>query len=169
MKRTRVYASSLLAGIAAVLIAYSFSKEQRIARHASSWHRVCRIAMGNSVTLLDRLYQGVMNKTPQDWWNEVRRHEAALTSLGYLTNCEFRMTNQVITRDFSSNFFRLIYQRVGTNEDQVWRYTDITNHTGLSLTFRAKDYGIWEQIFRECAALHASNLPPASVGADSPK
>jgi hypothetical protein len=169
MKRTRLYASALLAVIAAVLIAYSLSKEQRIARHTRSWHRVCRIAMGNSVTLLDRLYQGVMNKTPHDWWNEVRRHEAALTSLGYLTNCEFRLTNQITTRDFSSNFFRLIYQRVGTNEDQVWRCTLFTNHTGISLTFRAKDYGIWEQTFRECAVLYASNLAPASVEADSAK
>ena len=163
MKRTRVYVSAILVGGIAVLFAYSFSKGQRIAHHTRAWHRAGRIAMGNSVSLFDRLYQGAVNKTPQNWWNEVSRHEAALTSLGYLTNCEFRLTNQVITRDFSSNFFRLINQRLGTNVDQVWRCPYLTNRTGISPIFRAKDLGIWEQTFRECAVLYASNLPPASA------
>lgn len=99
------------------------------------------------------------------WTLQMKEHEAALLRLGYLTNCEFRLTNQVITREFSSNFFRLIHLRAGTNDDQVWRSPYLTNRTGLAPTFPTKDYAIWEQTFRECASLYASNLPPTDASA----
>ena len=37
------------------------------------------------------------------------------------------------------------------------------NASGLEATMPVKDVARWERIFRECAALYASNLPPATV------
>lgn len=153
----------IVLGAVALLTAFGFTRGQRIARHINAWKRASGIAMGNPIPTLDRFYSWVIDKPPQHWWAEVSRHEAALMQLGYLTNCEFRLTNQIMTREFSSNFFRLLRQRTGTNDDQVWRCPYLTNGAGIAPTFPVKDYAIWEGSFRESAVLHASNLPPASA------
>jgi hypothetical protein len=122
-----------------------------------------RLNIGGPVPLLDRMYGALMNKQPQYWWKVANHHENELLRLGYLTNCEFRLTNQVITHEFSSNFFRLIYQRLGTNTDQVWRCPTLTNRDGIAPTLPVKDLATWERTFRECASRYASNLRPAST------
>ncbi len=75
-------------------------------------------AKSTPVPLLQRLLSN--SDTPGGYWYSVaRHHEDSLLKLGYLTNCEFRLTNQVISSEFSSNFFWLIQRRLGTNADQV--------------------------------------------------
>jgi hypothetical protein len=106
------------------------------------------LALANSTPV--PLPQRLLNNadTPGHYWAEVaRHHEDAMLRLGYLTNCEFRLTNQVITRQFSSNFFRLIYQRLGTNTDQVWMCPYLTNNSGIRPTMPVKDVTMWEQHF----------------------
>ena len=158
-RRKRIFAGVFL-GAMALLLLFGFSTRQKIAHHIRCWHHAGRMMMGNSVPILDRLYEAVTRKGYKEWSDDMTRHENSLIRLGYLTNAEFRLTNQVITREFSSNFFRLIYQRVGTNDDQVWRCPHLPNGTGYNPTFPVKDHAIWEQTFRECATRYASNLPP---------
>lgn len=120
------------------------------------------LANSTPVPLLQRLLSNA--DTPGSYWYEVvHHHEDALLKLGYLTNCEFRLTNQVITREFSSNFFWLIQRRLGTSTDQVWMCPTLTNRDGIAPTLPAKDFATWEQTFRECAVLYASNLPPTTT------
>jgi len=129
--------------------------------HTRGWHKAMRnLATSEPLPLAEQL---LMNPVmPGVYWNEAaRRHEKSLLELGYLTNCEFRLRNQVITREFSSNFFRLIHQRLGTNTDQVWMCPTLTNRDGIAPTLPVRDIATWEQTFRECAARYASNLPPA--------
>ena len=111
--------------------------------------------------MMHRLFHG--NKPITFWHEEARYHEKALLKLGYLTNCEFHLTNQVMTREFSSNFFWLINQRLGTNTDQVWMCPYLTNNSGIRPTLPVKDIATWKQTFWECAARYASNLPPTTT------
>jgi hypothetical protein len=168
IRRKRILAGVFLGAIALLLL-FAFSTQQKIAYYRRCWHQAWRMMAGNSVSMLDRIYEAVARKGHKEWWDDMTRHENALIRLGYLTNAEFRLTNQVITREFYSNFFTLIRHRVGTNDDQVWRCPMLTNRTGYTPAFPAKDYPTWERTFRECASLYASNLPPAAVTAESPR
>jgi hypothetical protein len=115
-------------------------------------------------TLMMMLRRGVSRllHRERDPHQLMREHERALIRLGYLAQRDFHLTNQAITRAFSSNFFVRIRQTFGTN-DSIWIYHSLTNNGGLRVTVPAKDAGRWEIIFRECAARYASNLPPAST------
>jgi hypothetical protein len=109
-------------GACAIALALWFtfsSREQKIQRHIRAWHAATLHQInGASIPLMDRLFRA---NTAISRWHEISRyHEDQLLKFGYLTNCEFRLTNQVITREFSINFFQFIRQRVGTNRDQVW-------------------------------------------------
>jgi hypothetical protein len=97
---------------------------------------------------------------PADDYQAMRQHERALLRLGYLVKQDFHLTNQVLTREFHSNFYRRVQQTFGTNWQSIWTYGALTNQQGLHATLPAKDLHEWERIFREYAARHASNLPP---------
>jgi hypothetical protein len=159
MKRTRIRFSLLGASAIALVLWFTFSsRQQKIRSHTSGWHSaMLHLANSTPVPLPQRLLNNA--DTPGQYWHEVARyHEKALIKLGYLTNCEFHLTNQVMTRAFSSNFFWLIQQRLGTNTDQVWMCPSLTNNSGIRPTLPVKDVAAWEQTFRECAARYASNL-----------
>lgn len=153
----------VIGGAIGLMLALGFFWRRGVTYHTYGWNRATRLAMGGQAPWRDRIYGAMISQKPQYWWDQTKRHEAELLKMGYLTNCEFRLTNQVITREFSSNFFWLISRRAGTNEDQVWRCMELTNRTGLSPMFPVKDYAIWEQTFRECAARYASNLPSTTT------
>lgn len=166
MKGRRTVALAL-AGALTFFIVVGFLWPPSTAYHIRSWQRAARLAMGNQLSWSDRIYIMLARQQgPQYWWNQARDHETELLSMGYLTNCTFRLTNQVMTREFTSNFFQLIRLRAGTNDDQVWKSPYLTNRTGIAPTFPTKDYAIWEQTFRECAAIYASTLPPSDVRSD---
>jgi hypothetical protein len=160
MKRTRILYGLSACVIALVVWFTLTSRQQRIRHHTRALHAAFQHQVtGGSIPLMDRLLHP---NTPISRWHEVAHyHEKQLFKLGYLTNCEFRLTNQVITREFSSNFFQLIRQRLGTNTDQVWRCPFLTNRKGIAPILPAKDVAVWEQTFSECATRYASNLPPA--------
>lgn len=161
---------TLVAVAVAFLLAVGFLFRRSAGYHTRSWQRATRLAIGNQLSWSDRIYGAVISRQQHRyWWDEANYHETELLKMGYLTNCTFRLTNQVMTREFTSNFFRLIHLRAGTNDDQVWRSPYLTNRTGLAPTFPTKDYAIWDQTFRECAALYASNLPPSAVPATAEK
>jgi hypothetical protein len=161
-RRTLVLA---FGGLFVAVLAFAFLWMRTRDYHIRSWHLATRLAMGNYRSWRERIYGTALADTPQYWWGRAYRHESELLRMGYLTNCEFRLTNQMMTREFSSNFFRLIHLRVGTNDDQVWRSQALTNGMGLVPMIPTKDYAIWEQTFRECASRYASNLPATSVSA----
>jgi len=157
-------------GAMTIILVLGFLWRPGTTYHTRSWQRATRLAMGDQLSWWERIYGAVVSKQqPQYWWDQAKRHETELLKMGYLTNCTFRLTNQVMTREFTSNFFRLIHLRVGTNDDQVWRSPHLTNRTGLAPTFPTKDYAIWGQTFRECASLYASNVLPASVAGGAAK
>ena len=155
MTRSRILIGSITCVIVLVLCSALFSRELQIRRHTSGWHGASyNIAKGQPFPLLRQLIQ--TSDSPGAYWTEVMDyHEKALFKLGYLTNCEFRFTNQVVTREFSSNFFRLIRQRLGTNEDQVWKCFFLTNQDGIAPILPVKDVSVWKQTFQECAARYA--------------
>jgi hypothetical protein len=95
----------------------------------------------------------------------LKEHEAALTKLGYLTNHQFFVTNQVLTREFSSNFFQRLFQTFGTNGEAIWscRYSSNSHRQGFEALLPAKNVAEWERLFREYAARYASNIPPAGI------
>lgn len=98
----------------------------------------------------------------EDPYQQMREHERALFSLGYLTNHDFFVTNQVLTREFNSNFNRMLFKKFGTNGDSIWMIRGSTNRDGYHAMLPVKDVGEWERIFRDCAARYASNTVPAS-------
>jgi hypothetical protein len=174
MRRRRI--TALVAVAALIILAallLSPSKERKVRGHLRGWRESLEnTSNGRRIPFPERVLHFVQDKGMSSSWYwtlKMMEHEAALLHLGYLTNFEFRLTNQVITREFSSNFFRSIHLRAGMNEDQVWRSPYLTNRTGLTPTFPSKDYAIWEQTFRECALRYASNLPPASMTSDGPR
>lgn len=122
-------------------------------------------------------------RTPVTVWNQLMRalgrhrdayqrmhdHELSLFELGYLTNHDFFVSNQVMTREFRSNFLWRLQTRFGTNGECIWLLRGSTNHNGYHATLPMKDIVEWERIFRECAAQYASNIPPLlSTNAVSP-
>ncbi len=160
MKRTRI-----LYGVGTCVVAlvlwFSFSRHQMIRHHTKSWQSAMQnYARGIPPPRLQQIFNHQKGNIMY-WLDVAREHEADLLELGYLTNCEFRLTNQVLTSEFFHSFHPLIQQRVGTNSDQVWRCPVLTNKMGISPIFPLKDLATWEQTFRECASLYASNLPPA--------
>ncbi len=157
------------AGIIALILALGFFRRPGVTYHTRAWHRAARLAMGGNLPWHERIVGALISKHPQQWWDKAKYHEAELLKLGYLTNCTFQLTNQVMTRPFSTHFFQTIYRRLGTNEDQVWRCPHLPNEAGYSPTFPVKDYAIWEQTFRECAARYASNVPPESTHTTLPR
>jgi hypothetical protein len=90
-----------------------------------------------------------------------REHEQALMRLGYLTTNDFVLTNQLLTVEFGSNFWRMLRERYGTNRKAIWMYHN--NRDRIHATLPAKDLAEWERIFRECAARYASNVPPVAI------
>lgn len=165
MKR---YALVVLAVVGLGLLAWRrvFSHETLVAYHQREWHLSwTRHATGAPVPFLRaRLF----NERPWSFWmKEKRRHESELLRLGYLTNSELRLTNQVMTPAFLSNFFWQIRTQLGTNYDQVWIANAVSNKAGFNPLLPAKDVATWERIFRECAVRYASNLPPA-LAANTP-
>jgi len=132
--------------------------ERAIRFHTEGWHEALRKASSYKpkpyVAFFDKRSS---SKYYHDMMNE---HERALLGMGYLTNRVIRLTNQVITREFSSNFFRQIHMRFGTNTDQVWSCPYLPTRDGIAPTLPTKDVGEWERIFRECAARYASNTVP---------
>ena len=98
-----------------------------------------------------------------DFDQVMRRHESALFRLGYLTKHDLFLTNQVLTREFNSNFLVRLQQTFGTNGEAIWGYRSFTNRDGIHATLPAKDRTRWEEVFRECAERYASNLPPSAV------
>lgn len=168
MSRSRI--AALATAVVLVIVAALFlnpSGERQVRGHLRGWRESLENTLnGRPIPFFDRVQHFIQDKgmSPSWYWtSKMKDHERLLLRLGYLTNCELRLTNQVITREFSSNFFKLINQRAGTNGDQVWICPVLTNRTGISPTFPHKDYAIWEQTFRECAARYASNLPPATT------
>lgn len=93
---------------------------------------------------------------------QMREHERALVSLGYLTNHDLFVTNQVLTSEFRSNFLHIVMDKFGTNGESIWMLRGSTNRDGYHAILPAKDVGEWERIFRDCAARSASNTVPAS-------
>ena len=163
MKSRRTLALAFV-GAMTIILVLGFLWRPGTTYHTRSWQRATRLAMGDQLSWWERIYGAVVSmQQPQYWWDQAKRHETELLKMGYLTNCTFLLTNQAVTREFSSNFFFQINRRLGTNEDQVWYCTQLTNGTGLAPTFPTKDYHIWEQTFRECASLYASKALPASV------
>lgn len=164
MKRIRIPYGLLGVCLIALVIWFNFSsRQQKISRHTNGWHSaMLHLANHTPVPLPQRLLSSA--DTPGQYWHEAARyHEKALIKLGYLTNCEFHLTNQFMTRAFSSNFLWLIQQRLGTNTDQVWMCPSLTNNGGIRPTLPVKDVAIWERTFRECATRYASDLPPATT------
>ncbi len=82
--------------------------------------------------------------------------------LGYLTNIELRLTNQMLTPAFRSNFFSRIAAapEIGTNSGHMWRCGALSNESGFCPMLPAQDVAAWQRIFRECAERYASNTVP---------
>jgi hypothetical protein len=157
MKRTALLCGFIACAVA-LLLWFSFSRQQRIRHHTSGWNKALHHMAKSKPPLFRRIFH--LNESPNNYWHKaVTYHEKALFDLGYLTNCEFRLTNQIVTRGFYSNFYWLIRQRLGTNTDQVWSSSYLTNQEGIRSTLPVKDVVVWEKTFRECAGLYASNLP----------
>jgi hypothetical protein len=142
------------------------SRENTIRFHIKGWHKAVEYSSSRRQRpFFSRFFD---SRSSSAYYHDVAKaHEQALLEVGYLTNCEIRLTNQVITRECSSNFFRQIRARFGTNIDQVWLCPYLPNRDGIAPTLPAKDVGEWERIFRDCAARYASNIPP-SLSPNSP-
>jgi len=127
--------------------------------HLQAWHtltrRINRQNQGVG-TLWDNVVQQVFG--PKDMYAARKAHEAALIQCGYLTNIELRLTNQIMTREMRSNFYERINSELGTNQDQIWFGYPLASNMGLNPLVPAKDVAVWERIFRESAALYASNI-----------
>ena len=124
---------------------------------------------GGGLILWDELKSAILRHGDpyQRRYQKMREHERALFRLGYLTNHDLFVTNQVLTREFRSNFIRIAFDRFGTNGESIWMLRGSTNQDGYHATLPAQDVREWERIFRECAARYASNVPP-SLSTNSP-
>ena len=137
----------------------SNNRERAISFHTEGWHLAARKA-GSSAS--KPFFAFFDSRSPSAYYRDaMKAHEQALLEIGYLTNCVIRLTNQVTTREFSSNFFGQLRTRVGTNTDQVWLCRYLPNRDGIAPTLPVKDLPEWERIFRECAVKYASNFPPS--------
>lgn len=110
------------------------------------------------VTVRDQLMHALGRH--RDAYERMLDHERSLFELGYLTNHDFFVSNQVMTRAFRSNFLWRVQTRFGTNGECIWLLRGSTNHNGYHATLPIKDIAEWERIFRECATDYASNIPP---------
>jgi hypothetical protein len=171
MKRGWVIALLLGVGLL-VLAGGSFfrrllSREESIRYHAARWHQAVLYAnKGQPRSWLRAPFEdlNLISKRSSDYWaNRAAEHERQLFRLGYITRMEFRLTNQILTTGFNKAFGQRIFAEVGTNGLQVWSYGFLDGLAGIRLTARVQDTSLWQRIFYECAALHASNLPPAQV------
>ncbi len=86
-------------------------------------------------------------------------HEAALIRLGYLTNRDFLVTNQILTLDFNSNFFGKIHEAFGTSGESIWTIEPYATRNGFRVILPTRDVTEWERILRECATRYATNTP----------
>ena len=128
--------------------------------HVRAWNAAVQESVSGCVTFWDQFKSVIgRQRAPEQ---RMRDHERALFDLGYLTTHAFMATNQVLTREFYSNFVRNLMQTFGTNGECVWtmRGFGSTGPTGILATLPVKDMDEWERIFRECAAKYAFNVPP---------
>jgi hypothetical protein len=172
MKRAVFVAFALLfLAVLAWWLQRNLSTAAKIAHHQDEWRRSKRAMFaGTPLPLLHWLNVFRENEdfNPQEYWREkMQYHQTELVRLGYLTNCELRLTNQIMTRAFHSNFFVGVQNELGTNAHQIWSGTPRPNHTGLNLLIPAKDVAALECIFRECAAKYAANVPPVLSTSES--
>ncbi len=165
----RAIVCAVIVVVGAVLILKP-SRERQVWNHLDGWHEaMTNASTGTPVPWLGKvrevLRDGSLPLSGSDWYwlARMNEHEQRLLQLGYLTNCVFSLEGQKLPDGFSSNLLRRIYARVGNGGDQVWKIPRLTNGMGISPTFPAKDYAVWEQAFRESASLPASNSAPVSV------
>ncbi len=149
------------------------SRDRQVRNHLHGWHEaMTNVSTGTPVPWIGKvrlfIRESVVNRSDSDWYwiALMKEHEQALLQFGYLTNCVLSLNGQKLPKGFSSNFISRIYARVGNGGDQVWRISRLTNEMGIAPTFPAKDYAVWEQAFRECTSLAASNSAPSSVRPD---
>jgi hypothetical protein len=153
----------ILLATLAWLVQRTFSMEVKIARHREGWWQAVRSMVSNArLPLLRQINVFRQGDSYSFWRAEMEFHQSELQRLGYLTNCELRLTNQVMTPVFYSNFFWRIRNELGTNSDQIWVGTPLSNRAGLNPSLPAKNVAVWERIFRECALRYASNSPPTN-------
>ena len=141
----------------------SSSMQAKIARHQEGWWQAVRANASSAPAPLFRRLNPFRDNSSFYWHNERQFHERELSRLGYLTNYELRLTNQVMTPALYSNFFWRIRAELGTNTDQIWVGTALSDRAGLNPLLPVKDTATWERIFRECAARYASNTSAASL------
>jgi hypothetical protein len=158
VKRITIVAVLLLLTALVWFIQRSSTTPAQIARHQLGWWQAVRAETSGAPPPPIRRLNPFRDVSHVYWPNRRQLHEAELLRLGYLTNCELRLSNQAITPAFYSNFFWRIRAELGTNTDQVWVGTALPNHAGLKPLLPAKDAATWERIFRECAVLYASNI-----------
>lgn len=126
-----------------------------------AWNRIIRkqtTARTLFASRWDDLLGSVLGRVDDD--RALRQHEQALMQLGYLAKHDFFVTNQILTREFNSNFFGAVGQRFGTNGESIWLCRFSTNRDGWHATLPASDIAEWDRIFRECVTRYASNVPP---------
>jgi hypothetical protein len=164
MKRGWWIVALALIAIVAVIAAISqrlLSREASIRHHTEGWHKAISAAAKGSIPIPfpQRLYRF---QSPGDyWWSRANEHERELFRLGYLTRLELRLTNQTVTPELSKAFNQRVLEQIGRDRSQVWSVGGLPDKAGLRITARVQDTSLWQRIFYECAALHASNLPPA--------
>ncbi len=138
------------------LLAPQMTREGRIRRHEAEWRRAIRNQVDNVPVPWFRRW--FTPPRPGGYWDiAIEEHAGALIRLGHLTNVEFRLTNQVLTPAFASNFNRRARAQIGTNTGPVWITASLSNRAGYHAVVPVKDLAAWRRVFDECATQTLTN------------
>jgi hypothetical protein len=145
------------------LLAPQMTREGRIRHHEAGFREAIRNRVNNVPA---PWFRRIFAASPAGghWDNALKQHAGELIRLGHLTNVEFRLTNQVVTPAFASNFNRRARAEIGTNTGAVWIVPDLPGGAGYRSLLPVRDVEKWRRVFDSCVA-HAGTNSADGVGA----